>query len=97
MNIHDFINKDQKLPESFIEKFKDKINWEYISQYQKLSENFIEKFKDKVNWQYISQYQKLSPKFIIKNIDRITKDIFNSKYYKNLPENIKLLLRLKVK
>ena len=54
-----------------IEKFKDKVAWDYISEYQKLSEPFIEKFKDKVDWDYISGYQKLSEPFIEKFKDKV--------------------------
>ena len=71
--------------------------YNFISKDQKLPESFIEKFEDKLDWNWICKYQKLSPKFIIRNIDKITKTIFENKYYKNLPENIKILLRLKVK
>ena len=33
----------QKLSEFFIEKYSDKVNWDFISMLQKLSEKFIEK------------------------------------------------------
>ena len=39
---------NQKLSESFIEKYKDKVYWSYISLYQTLSESFIEKHKNKL-------------------------------------------------
>jgi hypothetical protein len=35
--------KYQVLPEWFIEKYEDKVNWTWISAFQKLSESFIEK------------------------------------------------------
>ena len=38
-----YICLNYNLPESFIEKFQDKISLDYISRYQKLSESFIEK------------------------------------------------------
>ena len=53
VNIFDFINDSmsewswhwisvhQKLSESFIRKFQDKVDWFYISSNQKLSETFI--------------------------------------------------------
>ena len=60
------LSSNQKLSESFIEKFSDKVDWYRISLYQKLSESLIEKHADKVNWVNISQYQKLSESFIEK-------------------------------
>ena len=39
-----------KLPESFIEKHKNRVDWHYVSNSQKLSEEFIEKYKDWVDW-----------------------------------------------
>jgi len=63
-----YISEYQTLSESFIERYKNKVDWEWISANQKLSEKFIEKHKDKVSWEYISQYQKLSDIFINKYI-----------------------------
>ncbi len=59
------------LSESFIRKFKDKVNWWYVSMNQKLSESFIKEFKDKVNWYHISRYQNLSESFIREFKDKI--------------------------
>ena len=92
-----FISYYQKLSESFIEKYKDKINWHWISYSQKLSESFIEKYKDELDWEWISKYQKLSEKFIRKNINKITNDIFQNKDYNKYSDELKLILRLKVK
>ena len=39
----------QKLSESFIREFKDKVIWKYICDYQELSETFIDEFKDYVD------------------------------------------------
>jgi hypothetical protein len=44
-----YISWNQKLSESFIEKYPNKIAWREISQYQKLSENFIRKYINKIN------------------------------------------------
>jgi len=65
------ISYSLKLPEKFIEKFKDEVHWGYISARQTLSEPFIEKFKDKVNWYYISYSQTLSEPFIEKFQDYV--------------------------
>ena len=58
------ISSHQKLSESFIREFQDKVDWDWISSYQKLSESFIREFKDKVSWFYIPVCQKLSESFI---------------------------------
>ena len=52
------------MSESFIEKYKDFVNWNDISRCQHLSESFIEKYKNLVNWFCISKYQYLSEDFI---------------------------------
>lgn len=38
-----YLAEYQYLSESFIKKYKDKLNWYLISKYQKLSEDFIER------------------------------------------------------
>jgi len=35
------------LPENFVRKFKDKVDWDYISACQELSKEFIEEFRDR--------------------------------------------------
>jgi hypothetical protein len=67
-----YISEYQKLSESFIREFSDKVDWENISQFQKLSEEFIIEFFDKVNWYNISKYQKLSEKFIRENSNKVS-------------------------
>jgi len=84
-----------KLSEQFIEKYKDKVDWNRISECQELSEKFIEKYKDKVNWYYISKHQKLSTEFIIKHMDKITEYIFDNPCYRSYPDSVKLLLEQK--
>jgi hypothetical protein len=54
----------QKLSEAFIEKYKDRVDWDYISKHQKLSHDFIIKYKDKIYWNCI----KLDP------IDKIIRE-----------------------
>ena len=44
----DYISKNYKLPEPFIEKYKNKVNWYYISRYQNLSAEFVKKHIDKI-------------------------------------------------
>lgn len=59
------------LPEEFIEKYSEEVDWKGISIYQHLSESFIEKHADDVNWYDISSYQWLSESFIDKYSDKI--------------------------
>ena len=73
------------LPEEFIEKYADDVDWENISIYQKLSETFIEKHSDEIDWEYISTYQKLSEKFIEKHSDEV--DWQGVSYRQKLSEN----------
>ena len=53
-----YISKYQKLSESFIKEFQDRIDWRCVSQYQKFSESFIREFQDvlgyvtKKSWLY---------------------------------------------
>lgn len=77
----EYISECQKLSESFIEKYQDKVDWMSISEGQKLSEQFIDKFKDKVDWDYISIYQNLSEPFIDKYKDKVNW-VWISKYQK---------------
>ena len=65
------LSRYQKLSESFIKKYKDKVYWNYISIYQTLSEKFIEKYIDKVDLYLISIYQKLSEEFIEKHYYKV--------------------------
>jgi hypothetical protein len=61
----------EKLSESFIRKFKDKLDWSNISKFQKLSESFIKEYKHYVDWYNISKFQKLSESFIREFKDKI--------------------------
>lgn len=58
------ISKYQKLSDSIIRQFSDKIDWDYISMYQHLSEDIVKEFENKVNWYCIFKYQPLSEEFI---------------------------------
>lgn len=65
----------QNLSEAFIEKYADKVHWEYIFTHQTLSVPFLEKWGYKIPynnfWLMISQNQKLPIEFIRKNRDLI--------------------------
>ena len=61
----------QALSETFIEKYKGKLNWNNVSMYQKMSEEFIERHKNDVDWYYVSMFQKLSESFIEKFKDYV--------------------------
>lgn len=66
------------LPDYFIEKYKDFLDWNYLSLYQRLSEEMIEKYSDLVNWEYISSCQKMSEEFILKNKSNVSWDSISS-------------------
>jgi hypothetical protein len=61
-----YICKNGKLSEGYIEKNAHKINWSITSRYQDLSEAFIEKYNKNVKWGSIFAFQALSPDFILK-------------------------------
>ena len=65
------ISKYQKLPESFIEKHIDKLNFSDISKFQKLSDDFISKYSDYLEWHLISCYQNLSESLIDRYSDKV--------------------------
>jgi len=67
-------NQGMRKALEFIEKYHDKVDWNWISISQTLSEEFIEKHQDKVNWGLISQSQTLSEKFIEKYQDKVDWD-----------------------
>lgn len=75
----------QKLSESFMRKFQDKIFWPWISGYQKLSENFIREFQNKVDWYWICMYSKLSESFIREFQNKVQWDIISQ--YQKLTED----------
>ena len=45
----DYISQYQKLSESFIIEFQDKVYWCDISTYQNLSKEFLREFKDRIH------------------------------------------------
>lgn len=57
-NKWEIVSYYQDLSEKFMEKFADKLNWNYISQKQHLSRNFMVKHFDKLNKFWLKQYQK---------------------------------------
>jgi hypothetical protein len=61
--------KDESL--WFVEKYIDRVDWNYISANSNLSEEFFEKYIDRVNWYYISRNTNLSEAFFEKYIDRL--------------------------
>lgn len=73
------------LPESFIEKYADKVNWNIVSKHQKLSESIIEKYIDKVSWYHILLFQKLSEEFIEKYNNKLC--MYYASIYQKLSEN----------
>jgi hypothetical protein len=66
-NVHLFDHWDwldisckQKLSESFIEEYSDKLWWRWISRYQGLSEKFIAKHSDKILILYLMDNDNIS-------------------------------------
>lgn len=53
-----------QLPEEFIRKYKDKLDWNNITTNGSLSEDFIEENKCLINWNLVGMGQVLSEKFI---------------------------------
>ena len=51
------------LPEDFIRKFQDKVNWKEISAHRVLSEKFIKEFKHKLDLKYLLEKNKINWKF----------------------------------
>jgi hypothetical protein len=49
-----FISQYQKLSGKFMEKYENKIYWDYAPEFQQLSEKLIEKCQNKIVWGYIS-------------------------------------------
>ena len=47
------------LTEKLIEKYQDKLDWNYISKYQNLSEKFILKHLDKIKIDYLVYNKKI--------------------------------------
>ncbi len=71
-----------KLPESFILKFRDRVNWEDILRYQNLSVDFIEEhiinnqyvqMDKECIWRFIIMCQNLNEKFLRKYENKIDK------------------------
>lgn len=70
-NFHNKLNKSgwsiiseaDHIPMSFIEKFKDKINWKILN-YDDFSEEDLEKYKGKVNWFKVCKVRKFKKSFI---------------------------------
>ena len=77
------MSKYQKLSESFIRKFQDKLDWSELSQNQILSEPFIREFQDKVDWYYISRYQELSEPFIREFQDKLSRYVMHIPVLRN--------------
>ena len=68
----DMLAIEFRLPEPFIEEFKDDLNWVYITEYQKnLSESFIRDHADRIEWKTIWYGRNFSESFIREFIDKV--------------------------
>jgi hypothetical protein len=79
------ISEKQKLSESFIRDFQDKLDLLKIASHQDLSEDFIREFKDKFNWKIICCHQKLSENFIREHQDYVNWNQIS--YHQDLSED----------
>lgn len=61
----------QRLDDSFLEYYQQRLNWSWVSCYQVLSQETIRKFKDQLDWSFISMKQLLSVDFILEFYDYI--------------------------
>ena len=52
------------VPDWFLDKFKDKLDWNKVCQFQHLSEETIVRFFSYINWDVVKKYQYLSDSFI---------------------------------
>lgn len=70
------ISKYQILSESFMDKYKDKLNWDIMLISQAMSENFILSHIEYINWGLLSTYKKtqLSVDFLLKYKDKLNWD-----------------------
>lgn len=59
-----YIGRCQVLPISFLEKWKDELNWKIISVHQVITDLHIEKFSDKIKWALAVKYQKFPSKYL---------------------------------
>ena len=72
------------LDETFMRKYKWRLNWLALSECQKMNEMFIEEHAGLVNWNAISMFQKLSSDFIKRNISHLS--TFLVLKYQRIPE-----------
>jgi hypothetical protein len=66
------------LPEQFLEKYKDKIDWYRYLAYHKVTEEFIEKYTSRwphlLKWSYVIKTQKLTEEFLEKHSSKFNND-----------------------
>jgi hypothetical protein len=74
------ICSSQKLSESFMRDFSDKLHWDDICSYNELSEEFIFDFKDRVNWSILSMKKEFSLDFLEKLKDKIKWEHYLQKF-----------------
>lgn len=68
------IPQTQRVSEQFIEKWKDKINWEEVCRYQKLSSKFLDEHTKYLIWEIVEYNQDLEEWFIEEHIDKLNFD-----------------------
>lgn len=69
------VAEKNKIPESVLRIYADKLDWSIICADQPLREGFIEEFTDKVDWQCISEISQLSESFMERHADKLDWDM----------------------
>lgn len=67
----DEISANSDLSITFIERFKESLNWTILTQYRMFSEDELNKYKNYIDWIVASRYQKLTIELIENNIDDV--------------------------
>lgn len=66
------VSKQSDLSDSFLQEYKEMLNWRLLSQYRTFTKESIETFKKHVHWEEICSYQScLDVSFIYKNSKHI--------------------------
>lgn len=66
-----YVSKLHCLPDSFINKYSDKLYWRAISLYKRFNEDMMDRHFDKLDIDIISMKQKFSEEFLFKYGDRL--------------------------
>lgn len=65
------ISENKSINESFIDDYKEKLDWSLICKWFPLNVDFINKYDKKINWKSICEFQTLDENFIIKYKNKV--------------------------